>query len=412
MEATVPSEDLEDELPHIQPMQFVLIHMPSGNVKIVAMKPDSTVALGKFGSFQCNNLIGQPFGLSYEIYDREGNIRPVPNMALTETEANNQTIIDDKSVQLLSQAQVEKLKQEGLDGNIATEEIIRKMIESHTEFNKKTEFSKAKYIQRKMMKFLKVFTPVRPTLFSITQYFLNKNPEKIRHLRIDTLSQILSFANVRAYSKLLVVDDTQGLIISAVAERMGGYGALVGLHDGKDSNYDVVRYMNFSKAILDTIHTVPFSMINSEKGYGKKMPCERVRRSYETRTRARDLLLEGEFDGLIISSQYNPEMVLRELSKYLLGSRPVVVYSFYKEMLVDAAYMMRKSGDYLHSDITESSLREYQVLPGRTHPHMTTNGGGGFILSGLRVINCTFDPSLVVRGEGSSKRGKARKTAA
>lgn len=42
------------------------------------------------------------------------------------------------------------------------------------------------------------------------------------NMRIDTLSQMLSFGNVHANSKVLVVDDTQGLVISAVAERMGG----------------------------------------------------------------------------------------------------------------------------------------------------------------------------------------------
>ncbi|KAI9026474.1 hypothetical protein CLU79DRAFT_668609, partial [Phycomyces nitens] len=90
---------------------------------------------------------------------------------------------------------------------------------------------------------------------------------------------------------------------------------------------------------------------------------------------------------LIISSCYKPETVIKKLSKYILGSRPVVVYSFHKEMLLDAAYMMRKSGEFIQSDITESSLREYQVLPGRTHPHMMTNGGGGYLLTGLRVID-------------------------
>ncbi|KAL0094864.1 adenine(58)-N(1)-methyltransferase non-catalytic subunit TRM6 [Phycomyces blakesleeanus] len=314
--AETSEDDIVDQFPHIQAMQFVLIHMPSGNVKMVLMRPDSTVTLGKFGSFQCNNLIGQPFGLSYEIYDREGNIRPVPNWALSsveETAANNQNIVDDTSVQLLSQEEVERLKEEGMKGNMDAAEIIRKMIESHTEFDKKTEFSKAKYIQRKMMKFLKVFTPVRPTLYSITQYFFNKNPEKIRHLRIDTLSQLLNHANVRANGKILVVDDTQGLIISAVAERLGGYGTLVGLHDGKDSNYDVLRYMNFSKHIMDTVHTVPFSMVDSEKGYDEvekrteeeiSEMTEEALRSYERKTRmyavrskALQLLVEGEFDG-------------------------------------------------------------------------------------------------------------------
>ena len=35
--------------------------------------------------------------------------------------------------------------------------------------------------------------------------------------------------------------------------------------------------------------------------------------------------------------------------------------------------------------LQESWWREYQVLPGRTHPEMMTSGTGGYVLSGVRV---------------------------
>lgn len=107
---------------------------------------------------------------------------------------------------------------------------------------------------------MKVFTPIRPTIYSITDYFFTKNPDKIKNIRVDTLSQLLSLANVRANSKLLVVDDTQGLIVSSVLERMGGYGKLVAIHDGDYPNYDILRYMSFPKSIQGILHTVPLVM--------------------------------------------------------------------------------------------------------------------------------------------------------
>ena len=36
--------------------------------------------------------------------------------------------------------------------------------------------------------------------------------------------------------------------------------------------------------------------------------------------------------------------------------------------------------------LQESWLREQQVLPGRTHPHMTMSTTGGYILSGIKVL--------------------------
>lgn len=116
---------------------------------------------------------------------------------------------------------------------------------------------------------MKTFTPVRPTINTIVDYFFTKNPDKIKHLRVDTLSQLLCLANVHANNKMLVVDDTQGLIVASVLERMGGYGQVVAIHEGDHHNYDILRYMNFSKEIQDTLYTVPFALVDPETPDGK-----------------------------------------------------------------------------------------------------------------------------------------------
>ncbi|KAG0744816.1 hypothetical protein G6F57_006930 [Rhizopus arrhizus] len=412
----------------IQVDEQILVQMPSGNVKIVNLKADTTVNLGKFGSFNSDKLIGKPFGLSYEIYGENNDIRPVQHVAkntsVEETEANNQLIIDDTTVQKLTQEEVLRLKAEGLKGTLNTEEIINKMVAAHSEFDKKTEFSKAKYIERKKKKFMKVFTPIRPSLYTITDYFFNKNPEKTKHLRIDTLSQLLSLSNVHANSKMLVVDDTQGLIVSAMLERMGGFGQLVAVHEGDFHNYDILRYMNFPKSVVETLYTVPFASVDPETpndpfeilteeqiealDIHAKRSYLRRKSSYDYKTKSRQLLFDGDFDGLVISSNCTPESIIKELMKYVSGSRPIVVYSFSKELLLQAAYWMRRCPEFINADITESFLRQYQVLPGRMHPNMNTSAGGGYLLSAIRVIDCPFDMSLVKRDD--SRRHKKKKT--
>lgn len=119
---------------------------------------------------------------------------------------------------------------------------------------------------------MKIFTPVRPTINTIADYFFTKNPDKIKHMRIDTLSQLLCLANVHANNKMLVVDDTQGMIVSAVLDRMGGYGQLVAVHEADHHNYDIIRYLNFPKSITETLYTVPFALVDpsAEDGTSKK----------------------------------------------------------------------------------------------------------------------------------------------
>ncbi|CAI2169912.1 13202_t:CDS:10 [Funneliformis geosporum] len=396
------SQELEEQdTSLILDNQYVFIQLPSGNIKVVKLQKDTTVPLGKFGTFHSNDIIGRPFGHSYEIYDRD-KVKVIKNVAfyeIDETSANNKEILDDPSKQKLSYQEIEKLKKQGLEGQASyIKDIIKKMVESHSAFDQKTEYSKAKYIKRKEAKFSRVFTPVRPTLYSVWEYFFSKNPGKIRDMRIDTLSQILTLANVRADTKLLVVDDTQGLVITGVMERLGGYGTILGIHDGENHNYDIVRFMNFSKKVNDSLITLSWQQVFKEEAQDESTLSEkdlkyylRRKATYERIRDAREILWKGRFDCLIIASQYQPESILEALMPYLSGSRPIIIYHINKEMLINACVYMRISKKYLNPQITESWLRQYQVLPGRTHPSMSTSGGGGYLLHATHII---IDESL------------------
>lgn len=46
---------------------------------------------------------------------------------------------------------------------------------------------------------------------------------------------------------------------------------------------------------------------------------------------------------------------------------------------------MRTTPKYLSPSVTECWLRRYQVLPGRTHPTMSTSGTGGFLLQAYKM---------------------------
>lgn len=66
--------------------------------------------------------------------------------------------------------------------------------------------------------------------------------------------------------------------------------------------------------------------------------------------------------------------------------------------------MLRLSNDLLNLSITEPWLRRYQVLPGRTHPEMSTSSTAGYILSGIRVFKDDAADRLVLE---ASREGKA-----
>lgn len=59
-------------------------------------------------------------------------------------------------------------------------------------------------------------------------------------------------------------------------------------------------------------------------------------------------------------------------------------------MLTDVQAKLRAEPGYLNPIVTESWLRHYQVLPGRSHPFMNMSGTGGFLLSALKVYVVLF----------------------
>ncbi|CAH7666366.1 Gcd10p family-domain-containing protein [Phakopsora pachyrhizi] len=243
----------------------LLLKLPSGQIKQISnLSADSPISLGKYGKFNSNEIIGDPFGLTYEIVFKssdqpnkkdpstlEGTLVRLSSSSnsinnddlnrgddfyssndhkilnVEEIEATNENIKESVGAQKMSYDDIEELKKSGLSGR----EIIQRQIQQHSAFELKSEFSKAKYIKRKEKKFLKSFTCLDPTIYNVNQYLFENYFYSIKGLRTDTLSQILNLSNVRPGWRGIVLDQVGGLLIGAVITRMAGEGEVYVIND-------------------------------------------------------------------------------------------------------------------------------------------------------------------------------------
>ncbi|EAW14935.1 tRNA 1-methyladenosine methyltransferase subunit GCD10 [Aspergillus clavatus NRRL 1] len=253
---------------YIRPYQHVALRLPSELTKIVRIVPNTVVFLGKYGSFPSNQIIGRPFYLTFEITDASGEdndncLRIVPPAELhaetliadgegdgDEVDVNedgtpmrtNREIVDDASTQKMTLEEIEALKKVSTG---AGREIIAKLLESHSALDQKTAFSLAKYTLRKRKKFLKRFTVLPLDVSMLTNYFLEgKEAAKTMELRDESIGLIGCWGNVhhggntslegaigsKPNGRYLVVDETGGLVVAAMAERMG----ILYPHDAED----------------------------------------------------------------------------------------------------------------------------------------------------------------------------------
>jgi tRNA (adenine58-N1)-methyltransferase non-catalytic subunit len=112
---------------------------------------------------------------------------------------------------------------------------------------------------------------VEPTLFNVCEYWFHKDQNRVKDLRIDTLSHMMNLGNVKPGGRYLAVDDVSGLLVSAVLERLGGkysrknyclarltsqegHGRLITICDvDGPPAYPVMAQMNFPREMTSTV---------------------------------------------------------------------------------------------------------------------------------------------------------------
>ncbi|OMP89331.1 tRNA (adenine(58)-N(1))-methyltransferase non-catalytic subunit trm6 [Diplodia seriata] len=265
----------------IRPHSFVVLRLPSGLLKVLEIVPNTTVSIGKFGTFPANHLLGRPFNVTYEILDREDGkdeteLRIVPAAELHEhiiksEEAppsegtpdptpdgdaaepaglefdivgengevlmrSNRLTVDDPSRQTLSMEEIEELKKAGTGSG---KDIIAKIMAAHKALDEKTAFSLAKYTLRKSKKYLKRFTVLPMDASMLGEVMIEREGHRVMDIREESQGLIGAWANIHyggacelqpsdtqegafvGGGRWLVVDDTGGLVVASLAEKMG-----------------------------------------------------------------------------------------------------------------------------------------------------------------------------------------------
>ncbi|KAI8815891.1 Gcd10p family-domain-containing protein [Fimicolochytrium jonesii] len=413
--------DYVNQSSFMQEGSWIVVQMPSSNTKIVQLKGNTTINLGKFGNFRSRDLVGMPFDMPYEIHgDKE--VKPATDLHSldafdieTEEGASNKDLIDRRESQRLSQFEIEEMKKQSLKGGLDTETMIKALLENSDTFDNKTEFAKAKYIKRKQKKYSKIFIPRRPSARTLCNHFSQDNPRKINEMRIDTLSQMLTTANIRPNGRYIVIDEAGGLLTCALAERLQGRGTIFVIHDHDVYNADLVKYLNFPADLPNVVRTLAWTRLekNGDEDFETMtFECpdpdkiERLRKRVMRIRKERTYLQAGGFDGLLVISQYKNDEIIQRLAPYLAGSSPVVAYSVHKETLTPTFTHLRTSPSFTNAQLTESWLREYQVLAG-THPMMRMSGSGGYLVSALvtRVQEGLVTHAATSRYKGGKRKG-------
>jgi tRNA (adenine58-N1)-methyltransferase non-catalytic subunit len=390
-----------------------------GCKKIVQVKSDVKVRLGRSGAALATTLIGMRYGGVCNL-DHAGKrfleTHEYPDLDITEVGdseevKDNRDLVDDNTNQQLSNDEVAAIRREkGLD------ELLQTLVEKSVSYGTKTNFAQEKYLRKKQKKYGTLFKLERVTVDNLAELHLptispsDSTPEEARciRLRADTLALILHHSDVHHNSRVIVYERTNGVLPASLLTRMGEEGRIFQVLD-KNAQPDpttaikVFQLLNVKerwKAVprnpgfLEGMEEPAKPTTSPNEGQdGAAEALERVSRNHAGNNggvtqwvkglEARELLLKNPADALVICDDDAPRRALTDLLPFLANGGHVVVYSPFLEDLIELFVELR--ADCVNIQISETWYRHHQVLPKRTHPTVNMSTAGGYLLTAIKV---------------------------
>ncbi|XP_075149163.1 tRNA methyltransferase 6 non-catalytic subunit [Haematobia irritans] len=402
---------------------------------------DATAILGK-DQLELRGLLDQSYGCTFKMCPKEElgkshrgrqrlhhlelcsevemrNIREV--LGISKSGEDNRHITDDGDSQSLKPEDIEQLRDECNEST----KIIEKIVENSKTFHSKTEYSQEKYLKKKEKKYFEFVQIRQPTIRLITDIYYRQDAEKVMGIRVDTLSQILSYSGISAFGNYLLYESgSNGLLPAAFLNSMGANteAMLVHMHPGNVPQKQAILALNLPEEQLNRCISVNIYSVlrefyqgtsensretevsepsnkkqkldvdveekDSKESQGEKIPeCagKPQQQKWQLENQRAVDLIHAKFDSLVIASKEHPSNLVRELLPFVKASRPIVIFSLSKEVLMELYVELKTGSKVTNLHLTSNWLRMYQILPNRTHPEVNMQANSGYLLTGYTL---------------------------
>lgn len=425
-----------------------------GCKKIVQIKKDVKIRLGRSGAALATTLIGMRYGGVCNL-DHGGKrfieTHEYPDLDITdagnseEEVKDNRDLVDDNTNQQLSNDEVAAIRRDKGLG-----ELLQTLVERSTSYGTKTNFAQEKYLKKKQKKYGTLFKLERVTVDNLAELHLptinpsDNIPEDARciRLRADAMALILHHSDVHHNSRVMVYERTNGVLPAALLTRMGEEGRIFQVLD-KNAQPDpttaakvlklpavkerwkaVPRNPGFLEGVEEPEKPARAPADKSEDSGSAAVPERAPRNHLGTGVtqwvkglEARAMLLTQPADSLVICDDEAPQRALSDLLPFLACGGHLVVYSPFLEDLTELFVVLR--ADCVNIQISETWYRHHQVLPKRTHPTVNMSTAGGYLLTAVKVGKSSSNPGVsspspaaVVREAEEDTRKHAREAVA
>lgn len=391
--------------------------------KLHKLKERGTVSLGSF-AIELDNIVGCKYFDTFQMVvkpdakklytlEKVGEIATVAQLNIEKSGKDNRDITDDGDSQKMTKDDITRLR----DEDLSSSNIVEKLITNSKTFASKTGFSQEKYLKKKEKKYFEYVQIRRPTVRLLAQMYFRQDPSRTQGLRIDDLSQMLTYSNVQSEGDYILYDSgTSGLVTAALIHAIGPdtTGRLIHMHPGNECQKNAFVAMQFPReqvercinvniySVLrcfyqsgcDTVETSESGDATSEgESTNRKRKAEtnegeppaKKKPGWQLENEKACAVLTEKVDGLIVVAKEHPVKIVEELLSFVKGGRNIVVFNLLKEPLQDLYLFLKSRTDFINIRVSNNFLRHYQVLPDRTHPYVNMTSGG-YLLSATKLV--------------------------
>mmetsp|Transcript_10180 Transcript_10180/g.22940 ORF Transcript_10180/g.22940 Transcript_10180/m.22940 type:complete len:473 (-) Transcript_10180:30-1448(-) len=433
--------------------------LPDADKPVKDGEKPATLHMGKYAPIPVSLVASVPYGATLRVAESGGWERyrqPAAEDAEVESAAaaqseevyeTNAHLPQDNSAQSLSPEEITTMKSTKCDG----EEVIAALVSGSATFSSKTKFAKEKYLNKKRMKHIQQVVVLRPTLIDLCETYMKMSRQKICGLRFDYLASILCQADVRTGGRYLVVDSACGLVAGAVAQQLAGEGRVYRFY-AKGIADRALTELDLGARLRSVVRTIPLGVVLASEPAEQqwlKMPtfapsdqgaveatetaaaaptgegdgaAEEERKARFDAKVERVTARRDDFENLtnghwmdaviVVAGEEDADLAEGALEwglKHLKPSGRVVIYDQHLQQLAAQQAAWRGSAEFVDVRLVQLFTREYQVLPQRTHPHMTAEAHlcEGFLLAATKVLPLgDEDEAGGPKGQSQKGRGK------
>ncbi|KAG5543027.1 hypothetical protein RHGRI_015946 [Rhododendron griersonianum] len=406
----------------------------------------STLTIGN-KKYPLQPLIGCPFGSLFQVENgKEGqylsrvfptaegdNVEEKGCCQIKDESKDNRGLVDNNTAQSLSSEDIDSMRRQGATGD----EIVQALIANSATFEKKTSFSQEKYRLKKQKKYAPKVLLRRPFTRSICETYFKKYPERIgRHslllatvvleLYFDGTGYVCnSYLGLAPYPMDIIrmfnfsSETCRRIARCSLTDLCSSQNGIPVGEPGEPHNIETQSQVRDTRYI-DAYYPMVFYYHQGAILYRKRdllcaqqawmkvqfllktgcwilsrrhLPLQLLKhpklQNLERRLHKSSLAFGKRmgFQGCLIIAAPDVDAwsIVSELLPFLSFSAPFAIYHQYIQPLATCMHNLQLRKMAVGLQISEPWLREYQVLPSRTHPLMQMSAFGGYILSGTKI---------------------------